>query len=150
MWRRPSRLLLLVSLVLAPAARAALGEPRASVEADQRVLGGTALVVNAARGYEVHETTTADGGRIRQYVNSEGTVFAVSWSARFQPNLQQLLASHYAEYLSAARARRGNHHLLSISTPGLVVSIVQLPRGSTGSAHLPALLPQGVTPAALQ
>jgi hypothetical protein len=149
-WRRPSPLLLLVGLAMAPTARAGLGEPRASVRADHLALGGTALAVRTGPGYEVHETTTAQGGTIRQYVGAAGTVFAVSWNARFQPNLQQLLATHYAEYLAAARARRGSHHLLSLSGPGLVLSIVQLPRGSAGAAHLPALVPAGVRPEQLR
>jgi len=149
-WRGPSRLLFLVCLALAPAARAGLGESRASVEADHLALGGTALVVSTAPGYEVHETTTAQGGTIRQYVTADGTVFAVSWRARFQPNLQQLLANHYAEYVTTARAHRGNHHLLSISNPGLVLTVVRLPRGSAGAAHLPGLLPPGVKPEQLR
>jgi hypothetical protein len=142
--------LLAAFLVVGPPAHAALGESRASIQEDHAALGGTALVVTRTDGYEVHETTTADGGRVRQYVGAQGTVFAVSWSARFQPNLKQLLGSYYDEYLSASRAHRGGHHLLSISTPRLVLGVVQRPRGFAGQAHVPDLLPAGVAPDALR
>lgn len=144
------RATLLGLLVLAPAARAALGEDRGTIEADHRALGGASLVVTSTERYELHETRTVDGGVVRQYVNGQGTVFAVTWSARFQPNLGQLLGAHYEEYLSAARARVGGHHVLSVVTPGFVLGIVQRPRGSAGTAHLPALLPQGVRPEELR
>ena len=142
--------LVLAGLVLWTPARASLGESRASVAVDHRALHGTALTVSATQAYEVHEMTTADGGRIRQFVGPGGRVFAVTWSGRFQPDLQQLLAAHYAAYLAAARAHRGGHHLLSVSTPQLVLDVVQLPRGFAGSAHLPALLPAGVKPEELR
>ena len=142
--------LLAAFLVIGAPAHAALGESRASIQADHAALGGTALVVTSAEGYEVHQTTTADGGQVRQYVDAQGTVFAVSWSSRFQPNLKQLLGSYYDDYLAAARAHRGGHHVLSVTTPRLVLGIVQRPRGSAGLAHAPALLPPGVTPDALR
>lgn len=138
------RATLLGLLMLAPAARAALGENRASVQADSRALGAATPVVTSTERYELHESRTADGGVVRQYVNAQGTVFAVTWSARFRPNLQQLLGAHYAEYLSAARGHTTGHHVFSVTTPGFVIGIVQRPRGSAGTAHLPALLPAGM------
>ena len=120
------------------------------MQADHLALLGTALTLTTTPTYEVHETVTADGSRIRQYVNHQGVVFAVGWSARFQPNLRQLLAAHYREYLAAARGHHGSHHVLSVSTPGLVLGIVQLPRSSAGSAHVPALLPPAVKPGELR
>jgi hypothetical protein len=106
--------------------------------------------VTTTPAYEVHETRTADGTRLREFVNPAGRVFAVTWSGRFQPDREQLLASHYSEYLAAARHQRGNHHVVAVSTPGLVLTIVQLPRGFSGSAHVPALVPAGVKPGELR
>ena len=141
---------LLGFLMLAPVAHAALGENRSSVEADSRDMGATAPTVSSTGRFELHESRTADGGVVRQYVNAQGTVFAVTWSARFRPNLQQLLGAHYADYLAAARGRGTGHHVFSVSTPDFVLGIVQRPRGSAGTAHLPALLPAGVRPEELQ
>jgi len=144
------RATLLGLLVLAPTARAALGESRESVQADARALGAAAPMVTSTEKYELHESRSADGGVVRQYVNAQGTVFAVTWSSRFRPNLEQLLGAHYAEYLSAARGRGTNHHVFSVATPDFVLGIVQRPRGSAGTAHLPALLPPGVRPEELR
>jgi hypothetical protein len=144
------RATLLGFLMLAPTAHAALGEGRDSVQADSRALGAATPVVTSTERYELHESRTADGGVIRQYVNAQGSVFAVTWSSRFRPNLEQLLGAHYAEYLSAARGRAANHHVFSVATPGFVLGIVQRPRGSAGTAHLPALLPAGVRPEELR
>ena len=144
------RCLLLGGLALAPVGHAALGESRASVQADREALNGSSTIVTTTATYEVHETRTADGTRLREFVNPGGRVFAVTWSGRFQPDLEKLLASHYPEYLAAAGHRRGGHHVVSVSTPELVLSIVQLPRGFSGSAHVPSLVPPGVKPEELR
>jgi len=117
---------------------------------DREALNGSPNTVTSTSAYEVHETRTPDGTRLREFVNAGGRVFAVTWSGRFQPDLEQLLASHYPEYLAAAGHRRGSHHVVSVSTPGLVLSIVQLPRGFSGAAHVPSLVPPGVNPEELR
>jgi len=136
--------LLCFGLTLAPAAHAGLGEAVESVQRDHAALRGSSLAVTAAQAYDRHEITTPDGTRVREYVSHAGTVFAVTWSGRSLPDLKVVLAQHYDEYASAATGRRGNHHVLSIATPGLVLNIRKLPRGFTGGAHVPALLPPGV------
>ena len=123
------------------AAHAGLGEPRESVARDHAALQGSTLTVTSAAAYEVHETVISDGTRVRQFVAPAGTVFAVAWSGRSLPNLQVLLAQHYPEFVAAAAAHRGSHHVLEISTPGLVLNVTKLPRASSGYAHVPALLP---------
>jgi hypothetical protein len=60
------------------------------------------------------------------------------------PDLKVLLASHHAEYLAGAQARRGSHHVLALNTEGLVLRVTRLPRGIAGSAHVPALVPAGM------
>ena len=125
-------------------AQAALGESQDAVERDYAALHGTSLRVSSTISYEVHQITTADAGTVRQYVDHGGTVFAVTWSGRVQPDLRRVLAAHYAQYLAAARAPHQGHHLLSVSTADLVLTVVKLPRGFAGHAHLPSLLPGGV------
>jgi hypothetical protein len=126
------------------AASAGLGESADSVRRDHTALGGTALTVRPGAAYDVHETATPDGARIRQYVSHGGTVFAVAWSARTQPDLRILLAQRYPAYVAAASARRGNHHVLSFAGAELTATIVRHPRGFTGTAFAPALMPDGV------
>jgi hypothetical protein len=127
--------------LLAPAAQAGLGEPVDSVQRDHAALRGTTLAVTPMRSYEVHETTTVDGIRLRQYVSRTGTVFAVAWSGPALPDLKLVLGSQYDAYLAAATAHHGSHHVMNIATPELALNIAKHSRGFTGHAHLPALLP---------
>jgi hypothetical protein len=97
------------------------------------------------QAYDMHEITTANGGRVREYVTRGGTVFAVTFSGRTMPDLRAVLGSHYRDYAAATSTRRTNHKVFAISAPGLVMEVVKLPRGITGSAHVPLLLPTGVS-----
>ncbi len=136
----------LLALALVPqVARAALGEPAASVARDQLALGGQPVTVTPMAGYSRHEFLTASGTRVCEYVSEAGgTVFALTWNGPVLPDLQVLLAGHHAAYLSATEAHRGSHHALTLATDDLVLRLTRLPRGFTGSAHLPRLLPAGL------
>jgi hypothetical protein len=135
----------LLGSLVASVANAGLGEPVDSVARDHQALRGTTLSVTAMQAYDVHETTTADGTRVRQYVSRAGTVFAVAWSGRSLPDLRIVLATHYDRYVAAAAAHRGSHHLLSVATPEVQMNIVRLPRGFAGSAQVPTLMPPGTS-----
>lgn len=145
--RGAARTLLCIGIALLSAtANAGLGEARDSVQRDHLALGGSTLTVTSRDAYDIHETTTADGARVRQYVSRAGTVFAVGWSGRTQLDLKTLLASHYDEYVVAARVPHGaNHHVFTATTPGMVISVVKHPRGFTGTAYIPAAVPAGVS-----
>jgi hypothetical protein len=143
--RRAATALIVLGSLLAPTAYAGLGEAVDSVQRDHVALHGTTLAVTPMQAYDLHEITTADGTRVRQYVSRSGTVFAVAWSGRSMPDLHVLLAQHYEQYLAAATAHRGSHHVLNVATAGLVLNVTKLPRASTGSAHVPALVPAGTS-----
>ena len=131
-------------LAVSPVAHAALGESVESVQRDHAALRGAALAVTPTQAYDLHEITTADATRVREYVSRAGTVFAVTWSGRSLPNLQAVLGQRYDEYAAAAAGHHGSHHVFTIATASLVMHIRKLPRGFTGSAHVPALVPPGV------
>jgi hypothetical protein len=139
--------LLLVGLVLSPIADAGLGEAVDSVQRDHAALRGTTLAVTPTQAYDLHEITTAEGTRVREYVSRAGTVFAVTWSGPSLPSLKVVLGPHYDEYAAAAAApeHTRNHKVFTMATTGLVLHIRKLPRGFTGSAHVPALIPPGAT-----
>ncbi len=144
-WRVAGPLLCVGIGLLSASANAGLGEARDSVQRDHLALGGNTLTVTSRDAYDIHETTTADGARVRQYVSHAGTVFAVGWSGRTQADLRTVLASHYDEYVAATRAPHGtNHHVFAATTPGMVISIMKHPRGFTGTAYVPAAVPAGV------
>ena len=77
-------------------------------------------------------------------------MFAVSWSGKVQPDLRVVLGPYYARYLESARAPHPSHHVLSLNAPDLVLSVVKLPRGFAGHAHLPSLVPAGTAVDALR
>jgi len=128
-----------------PAAQAALGGDVASVLHDHEALRAADVVTASAQQYDVHEARSADGMHVRQYVDrSSGKVFAVSWDGPRSPDVGRLLGASATRYYAAARANRGNHHVLSINDPDLSVTVLRLPRGWQGQAYLPAALPAGV------
>ena len=143
-------LLLTAALVTAPAAPAGLGEGTASIARDHAALHGHALQITPMQSYDRHELTTASGTKVREYASRDGTVFAVAFAGPSVPDLKVLLGARYDEYARAVAARAGNHHVLSINSPGLVMQVIKLPRGLIGRAHVPALLPAGVSPGDLR
>jgi hypothetical protein len=148
--RVASLLLLTISCGWMPIAQAGLGDAATSVARDRQVLRADTATTTSMPMYDRHEITTADGATIHEFVAHDGTVFAVNFSGPAIPDMKTMLGAHYDSYLAAAKAHRGNHHVMSFTADGMVVTIIKLPRGFQGAAHLPALLPQGVNAQDLQ
>lgn len=142
--------LALLALVLPLTAWAALGGHATSVQADQAKMKAAVRPGSSLAQYSVHEFQTPDGITIKEFVTNSGTVFAVSWQGPFMPDLQQLLGQYFSNYVNAARSKRGGHHQLTLSQPGLVIHSQGHMRAFSGQAYLPSKLPAGVTPAELQ
>jgi len=138
----------LAAVASAPA-QAALGGDVASVLRDQQSLQATHSVTPAAN-YDLYESITADGMRLREYVDRSGKVFGITWQGRRSPDVAALLGTHAARYLEEAHAQRGNHHVLTINDADLLLSVVRLPRGWRGQAYLPSAIPAGVNRAELK
>lgn len=143
-------LALVVALAAVQTAWAGLGESVETIAHDHLALEGRALSQTPMPAYDRHEIMTTTGVRIREYATRSGTVFAVAFSGPSIPDLRVLLAQHYAAYLAEAARPRVNHRAMSIESPGLVLSIVKLPRGFVGTAHVPTLVPAGVAPRELR
>jgi len=126
-------------------ARAALGATREDLLRDAAALQTTRVTITSREAYDVHEMISADGTTLRAYVEPGGRVFAVTWSGRVQPDLRVVLGPYYARFLQAAQAPHPSHHALSLNAPDLVLSVVKLPRGFAGRAHLPSLVPAGTS-----
>ncbi len=132
-------------------ARAGLGEAVASVDHDRQMLRGASIKKESMPSYDRHEMQTADGTTVREFstrnaTGAGGAVFAFDFAGPALPDLKVLLADHYDDYVAAAKVRRGNHHVLSFSSGGVVFTINRLQRGFQGQAHVPSLLPPGVGP----
>lgn len=139
---------LVAAQALAPA-KAGLGDQVASVQTDAVRMKGQ-LRTRSEPGYTVQEITTGNGVIVREYVSPSGVVFAVSWSGRTKPNLQQTLGTYFAQYVTAAKTQRAEgrhsgHHHLEIQEPSLVVHAGGHMRQYFGLAYVPALVPQNLS-----
>ncbi len=143
------RILIVAALALgvlcADASFAGLGQPVDSIATDKTALHATTLAVTPTQSYDVNDITMPGGAHVREYATRSGTVFAVAWSGRQMPDLSIVLGPYYADYLQAAR-HHANHKVVTIATGRLVLHIMKLPRGFSGSAYVPVLMPAGTTP----
>ena len=135
---------LCIAGVMSQPAEAALGDKVESVARDREALRGS-LVTRQMSSYEVHEITADTGTTVREYVAPAGGVFAVTWSGAQPPDLKLLLGEYFSSYVAGARAHRGSHHVLSLNTPDLTLTVVRYQRTATGQAYVPALMPAGVS-----
>ena len=146
---------LLVALGMTPwcaaPVRAALGGDAASVASDAEALHGV-IRSTLLQQYDIHEITSDNGMRLREYLDRNGLVFAVAWSGPAMPDLQKLLGASYKTYTTAVAAE--NHPGLKrsqrIATAGLVVESDGHMRAYSGRAYLPALIPAGTSAAELR
>lgn len=109
---------------------------------------------SGATNWSVREITLPDGLVEREYLTTDGVVFAVAWRGTHRPELSVLLGTHYATQMSQnARALRqqgkGSRGTTAQADATFAVQASTHQRSSTGVAWLPALLPAGVDPATL-
>lgn len=148
--RYPTGTLLLlvagISLLWVGPVHAGLGGDAASVVADGAASKGS---VNSVTGqqYDIEEINADTGVQVREYLNRDGVVFAVSWTGPVLPDLQRLLGIHFAAYTAALAALEhpGLHRSWRVASPDLVVESAGHLRAYTGRAYLPALIPTGVS-----
>lgn len=128
-------------------ARASLGGDVTSIQADQVHMQGTRRTM-AAASYTVHEIQGANGTVVREFVSSDGKVFAVAWHGPWMPDMRQLLGTYFDQFVQA-RQSESNVRLarrpLKVEQPGLVVENGGHLRAFSGRAYAPDMLPAGVT-----
>jgi uncharacterized protein DUF2844 len=135
-----------LALLLPGIASATLGEPEASVQKDVTQLRGSDQASYQA-SYRVHEIQLPSGTALREFVSLDGNVFAIAWSGRAAPNLQQAMGQYFDRYSAALQARRGtDHRHVQVELDNLVVQAVGHMRGTfAGRAYLPKAIPAGVS-----
>jgi Protein of unknown function (DUF2844) len=141
----PLIVLVLTSVLLTTAARAALGGDVTSVQNDAvRMKGAVRSTFGAA--YTVHEITAAGGSVVREYISPQGKVFAVSWHGPVLPDFQQLLGDYYADFRQGVQSReRRIRGPVVVEKPGVVIQSAGHMRNFMGRAYLTNQLPQGVS-----
>ena len=140
---------MLVFLCHVSSAHAVLGGDSASVEADRvsmKVAHAARQILSSTGSYTVYETTIPSGTIVRQYVSSNGVVFAVAWSGPFLPDFRQLLGVHF-DTMVARQAKQTNagHRNFNQHEGDLVIESGGHQRSFFGRAYLSSLIPADVT-----
>ena len=130
-------------------AQAALGGDSASVETDRvsmRAEHAARQSLSATGSYTVYETTTPSGTIVRQYLSSNGLVFAVAWDGPFLPDFRQLLGVHF-DTMVARQGKQSNagHRKFNQQEGDLVIESGGHQRSFVGRAYLSSLIPVNVT-----
>jgi hypothetical protein len=141
-----SRTLVTTALAAAAAAPclAALGGDAASVQSDG-VSMKSAVRVTPNAGFAVHEIASPSGTTLREYVGTDGKVFAVAWNGMVNPDLRQVLGTYYARYEQGAATAVHNHRQLVISLPDFMFVNTGRQRAFAGRAWVPAMIPANVS-----
>lgn len=144
-------LVFLAAAAAAPAARATLGEPASSVAADAARLAASRRPVEVRATHEVEELVSP-ARTVREYVSPAGVVFAVTWDGATPPDLETVLGAYARPVRRAVAARTAGPHgaPARIQAGGAVVETWGHMRAVHGRAYVPALVPPGVTPDALE
>jgi hypothetical protein len=123
-------------------AQAALGDQLVTTSATSV---GARKATSSGSSYSVSESTTDDGVMVRQYLDSRGKVFGISWKGTTLPPLSELLGTYLPEYKKEvkSRGRQFGRRTLKISTDNIVVEGSSRQTDQRGRAYIPASLPQG-------
>ncbi|AOK18969.1 hypothetical protein WT26_23630 [Burkholderia cepacia] len=122
---------------------------------DPRVLqGGETYSLNQKPSYTVKQTNLVGGTALREYLDSDGIVFAVAWNGPFTPNLAELFGPYMAKYQKGLADLQAAWEANPRSRPRGGVVIVRLDDFVSsqsgrfgyymGGAWLPDYLPVGV------
>jgi hypothetical protein len=136
----------LVLLAISLPAHASLGGSADSIERDRAAMKGQALTRQSA-AYSLHEIRDSHGTMVREYLSSDGTVFAVAWQGPFAPDLQQLLGPYFDTYMTGVKEEKAGsvgRRPLNLQMPGLVVQRSGHLRAEHGRAYIPEKVPLGV------
>ena len=98
----------------------------------------------ATSNYKVNETTLESGTLVREYVNRNGVVFAVSWTGPFLPDLRTLLGNHFVTLTSeTAKKPKAGHSQVNIARPEVVIVSRGHMRAYAGRAWMESEFPAG-------
>jgi hypothetical protein len=101
--------------------------------------------------YSILERELDSGTKVREYVDGNNVVFAVTWSGPYLPDLKELLGAHFdtmvAQAKKAAKSERGQ---VRVNEPEIVINSGGHMGDFEGRAWLPGKLPAGFKPGDIQ
>lgn len=110
----------------------------------------SAATTSAGVAYTEISRTLKSGTLVHEYVDGTGSVFAVSWSGPFKPDLQRLLGRHFDRFAQAGGPRPANRSRVDVDTGDLVVQSSGHMGAFHGRAWVPSRLPAGFDPQEIQ
>jgi hypothetical protein len=140
------RVILILIFIANHFAFAALGDHENVMNSDLIKLKSSHHIVQKTARYSIHEIETPIS-TIREYVDNNGLVFAVSWRGIRRPDLSVLLGPYFPEYqnIDARRGRMITREPVSIQTSKIVVRKGGHMRNIKGLAIISDQLPSGVS-----
>ena len=147
--RQAIALMLFLTLLQGALAYAALGGAPsdfggAPAVAARRFAAATANSGAADAVYTVSQSTLDSGTVVREYSDTAGKVFAVSWRGPTLPDLRTLLGDKFAVMASAAAKRaHAGHSQLALDQSDVVLVSNGHMRSFAGHAWIPSALPPG-------
>lgn len=123
---------------------AALGGDEASIALDQTELNGTRRILSSQK-FTIHEILSDSGTLVREYISTQGQVFAVVWKGPIMPDLEQILGNHFTHYATAVDNGRVRRAPVLVQQPGIVIRSEGHMRAFSGHAYIPQLIPADVT-----
>lgn len=144
-------LLLILNSLFSIDALAALGGNIDSVTHDQTSARAQRHAA-VSNGYTIHTLVTEANISVREYVSTQGVVFAIAWEGPNLPDLQQLLGAYFPQFDEAMTQRRsrGIRGPVALQQNDLVVESAGRLRSFSGRAYAPSLLPPQVSVAEIQ
>lgn len=125
---------------------AGLGDGVKNINDDKALFKAQSLKVIQKGKFSIHELDVPEY-KIREYVNSDQKVFAISWSGFTHPQMKQILSSYYDEFVEVAQKQKRTHgqRFRVIKTKNLTVMISGHMRNLKGKAFLHKGLPLGLS-----
>lgn len=146
------KILFMISSVLlvSGSALAQLGGDESTIE-NVRLNNHGIHAMRTRNNLRVHEITN-EANTIREYVNSDGIVFAVTWSGMSHPDLTVLLGEYHAEFQEADQATRtpAGRAPKTLRTQNLRTIHYGHMRDVHGKAFIQSLAPPGFDPKDLE
>jgi hypothetical protein len=156
--RRAFTLMFILSMLQGALAWAALGSSPSNFGAApvQTRMAARSLAANTASSdaataastatavYTISQSTLDSGTIVREYTDTAGVVFAVSWKGPALPDLRTLLGDKFAVMTSnAAKRPKAGHSQLAVNQSDVVIVSNGHMRAFTGQAWIPSALPAG-------
>ena len=95
--------------------------------------------------YTVQEITLDTGTLVKEYINTSGKVFGVSWQGPFKPDLRLFLGDSALNRLHSDKTLKvTDHHHSSVNSSDLIIISKGMGRSFTGKAFAPLLEPESI------